>query len=96
MKFVLLAPVNIMVGIFELNEDNRQWTFKYSDEFKKSDFLPLEGFPLVDNTYGHDACVTWLSSRITIKDLGKGFTLASAINNRFNKSCSPLELHLIN
>lgn len=96
MKFVLIAPQDLVVGYFSLSDTTRQWTFKYSDSFKHSDFHPLEDFPLLNCVYGHETCVKWLVERISATDsIGKGFSLASVINSKFNRKGSPLELHLL-
>lgn len=96
MKFVLMAPQDLVVGYFSLNT-NRQWTFKYSEGFKNSEYHPLEDFPLLNCVYGHETCVKWLVDRISPTDsIGKGFSLASVINSKFNRKGSPLELHLLN
>lgn len=65
---ILLTAGDDLIGCFQLSSESK-WTFRYYENFKQSLFLPIEDFPLTENTYGHEICSKWLSSRIsTIND----------------------------
>lgn len=97
MKFLLLTiPSHIHIGTFELNLDNRQWTFSYSQDFIQNGRSRLSGFPDVNKTYGHEVCVSWLTSRIGNTENGiKGLRLAEVISVKGLDNKEFLELHSV-
>ena len=95
-RFVLIALDEIIIGNFDLSEETRTWSFKYDDGFFNTCFMPLEEFPEIGHTYGHEACTRWLASRITANEkTTKGFSFAEAINRKSEFSKSALELHMV-
>ena len=96
MKFIALGPRGLIIGHFLLNQ-SRQWSFSYAEDFKKSNFSPLNAFPLLDKTYGHDSCVKFLSERIKVTGgVTKGFSFASAISEESANKNHPIEIHVLN
>jgi len=93
-KFIALGPNNLIVGYFTLNK-NKVWSFVYAENFKQSVFSPLEEFPLLDKTYGHESCVRFLSERLkNNQSLSNGVSDISCLNN--DDRGRPVEIHALN
>jgi len=97
MKFLLLAkPSQSHIGTFFLNLENRQWLFRYSDQFIMSGDSVLKDFPDVSQSYGHEVCVKWLSSRMAYNMAdGKGVKLAEYIVLHGGNTAEQLEIHSV-
>jgi len=96
LRLVLTAlESEVVIGNFDLS-DSRTWTFKYTEDFKKSNFIPITAFPEVEFTYGHQICVKWLADRMNIdpsKD--KGISFSEVIGRKSILTKTPLELHVV-
>lgn len=97
MKFLLIAiPSQKHIGTFILNLENRTWCFRYSDDFIMNGEGVIKDFPEINKTYGHTACVGWLTSRMgSFLPDGKGIKLAEIINRYGNEGVQHLELHSV-
>lgn len=65
LRFILMVSGETMIGSFDLTADTKKWSFKYVENFNDLTFLPIEEFPEVGHTYGHEACSKWLASRLS-------------------------------
>jgi hypothetical protein len=95
LRFLLLSEDKFVIGFFDLSDKDRTWTFKYSESFEYSGYLPLNDFPLIRNTYGHQSCVKLLLERVRINDQKKCLDLPDAIFNGKGKIGEHLQLHIV-
>ena len=93
-KFVAVGHGGVVIGNFLLDQ-NRVWSFSYSNSFKCTSFPTLEDFPLVDKTYGHDSCVKFLSERLKT-GIEKGFSSISSITEDCINKESSIKIHALN
>lgn len=85
-----------VIGNLFYNTFDRTWSFKYSEDFKTSKYLPIMNLSDVEKIYEHNEVVNWLSHRVSEQTKLGDFTIKvrEYVKSKINTNVSYLiEIH---